>query len=100
MNANKRVLRSDLKKVDASRPAGTDYDDVPELDDDFFEQADEHIGGVLVKRGRGRPRSSEKKPVSIRLDSDLIEAYKADGEGWQTRMNDALRDYARSHGML
>ncbi|MFP3276752.1 MAG: BrnA antitoxin family protein, partial [Paraburkholderia sp.] len=26
--------------------------------------------------------------------------FRATGEGWQTRMNDALRDYARSHGMM
>ncbi|MGN6315346.1 BrnA antitoxin family protein [Trinickia sp.] len=28
------------------------------------------------------------------------QAYKAQGEGWQTRMNQALREWAQSHGML
>jgi len=30
----------------------------------------------------------------------VVNAYRALGGGWQTRMNEALRDYARSHGMI
>jgi uncharacterized protein (DUF4415 family) len=30
----------------------------------------------------------------------MLEAFRATGEGWQTRMNDALRDYAKSHGLM
>jgi len=30
----------------------------------------------------------------------VVEAYRSQGAGWQTRINDALRDYAKSHGML
>jgi uncharacterized protein (DUF4415 family) len=29
-------------------------------------------------------------PVTIRLDANVVDAYKATGEGWQSRMNDAL----------
>jgi len=36
----------------------------------------------------------------LRIDLEVIEAYRAQGDGWQTRMNEALRDYAKSHGML
>lgn len=50
---------------------------------------------------RGRPKSANPKtPLKLRIDPDVVDAYKAQGEGWQTRMNDALRDYAKSHGML
>jgi uncharacterized protein (DUF4415 family) len=52
------------------------------------------------KRGPGRPAGSNKSPVNLRLDQDVINAYKSKGAGWQTRMNEALRDYAKSHGML
>lgn len=42
--------------------------------------------------GRGRPRAEQPKvPVTIRLDADVVEAFKATGRGWQTRMNDTLR---------
>jgi uncharacterized protein (DUF4415 family) len=41
---------------------------------------------------RGRPRlSNPKKPVLLRLDTEVISRFKAGGEGWQTRMNAALR---------
>jgi uncharacterized protein (DUF4415 family) len=41
---------------------------------------------------RGRPRlSNPKKPVLLRLDADVVSRFKAGGEGWQTRMNAALR---------
>ena len=49
------------------------------------------VDGLLLAK-RGRPRSANKKlPVMLRLDPDVVERFKADGEGWQTRMNDALR---------
>ncbi|NYT77922.1 BrnA antitoxin family protein [Alcaligenaceae bacterium] len=34
---------------------------------------------------------------SLRYDADIIDAFKAGGEGWQTRMNSALRDWLRLH---
>lgn len=46
-------------------------------------------------RKGGRPRSERPKlAVSIRLDQDVVERFKAEGPGWQSRMNDALRDAA------
>lgn len=45
----------------------------------------------LIRR-RGRPASaSPKLPVKLRLDPDVVEAFKAEGPGWQSRMNEALR---------
>jgi uncharacterized protein (DUF4415 family) len=100
MNASKSALRSDLAKVDAKSVTQADYDEIPELGDEFFERADEHHAGALVKRGRGRPRGSNKEQMNLRIDRDVIEAYKAQGEGWQTRMNDTLRENAKSLGWL
>lgn len=48
---------------------------------------------VRQQKGRGRP-SSEKELISIRLDPDVLAAFRADGPGWQTRINDALRKHA------
>ena len=39
----------------------------------------------------GRPRGSNKRAVSIRLDRDVIEKFKATGPGWQSRINNALK---------
>ena len=52
-------------------------------------------------RGRGRPAGSGTKvATNIRLDRDLVEAFKETGDGWQTRLNDALRDWAKTHHLL
>ena len=48
----------------------------------------------LFKR-RGRPKTAAPKlPVLLRLDRDVVTRFKKDGDGWQTRMNDALRKAA------
>jgi uncharacterized protein (DUF4415 family) len=74
-----------------------DPDDAPELTDEFFEQADEYVGDRLVRRGRGRPVGSHKTATTIRLDDDVLEAFKATGRGWQTRVNAALKDWLATH---
>lgn len=45
-----------------------------------------------IDRKLGRPRAeSPKKAISLRLDAEVIERFKAGGDGWQSRMNEALR---------
>jgi len=45
-------------------------------------------------RRRGRPKAAETKThFNIRLDADVLEAFKATGRGWQTRINRALREW-------
>lgn len=79
----------------ATHTEWTDPDDAPELNDAFFEQADEYIGDTLVRRGR--PAGSRKTATTIRLDDDVIDAFKATGKGWQTRVNAALKDWLKTH---
>jgi len=46
---------------------------------------------------RGRPKgstTSEKSLVSLRIDNDVLERFRAGGPGWQRRVNDALRKAA------
>jgi len=48
------------------------------------------------RRSLGRPKSENpKQAVSIRLDQDVIEHFKKDGPGWQSRINAALRKQAK-----
>ena len=48
-----------------------------------------------IARSRGRPAAeSPKRQVTLRLDADLIERYKASGKGWQSRINEDLRKAA------
>jgi uncharacterized protein (DUF4415 family) len=47
---------------------------------------------------RGRPRSAlPKERINIRLSHEVITHFKADGEGWQTRIDEALRQYIADH---
>jgi uncharacterized protein (DUF4415 family) len=44
-----------------------------------------------AKRGRGRPKLERpKEHITLRLDADMVEIFKAEGPGWQTRINDVL----------
>jgi len=62
---------------------------------------EEEWAKVEIKRRPGRPTQEVKKvPVSLRLDAQVINAFKANGDGWQTRMNDALLEYAEEHKMM
>lgn len=48
----------------------------------------------LSSRGRGErgpQKAPTKKQVTLRLDRDVIERFRATGPGWQKRINDALR---------
>jgi uncharacterized protein (DUF4415 family) len=94
MPENKRVIHSDLAKLDAHEIQPEEYEDIPELTDEFFEKADFYIGDTLIRRGRGRPPvDAPKKLVSLRLDQDVIDRFRAGGPGWQSRINAALRKH-------
>ncbi|CAB1073194.1 hypothetical protein D1AOALGA4SA_1788 [Olavius algarvensis Delta 1 endosymbiont] len=60
-----------------------DYSDIPPLDDNFFK--------------KGKLRLPKAKPlISIRIDPDVLEWFKSQGGGYQTRMNAVLRMYMES----
>jgi uncharacterized protein (DUF4415 family) len=42
-------------------------------------------------RRRGKQKAPTKRAVSLRLDADVVEAYKATGDRWQSRLNRDLR---------
>lgn len=71
-----------------------DPDDAPELTDEFFERADKYDGPKLVRRGRPKADTT-KVALTVRYDAEVIEAFKATGKGWQTRMNLALREWLK-----
>lgn len=49
-----------------------------------------HIRAAFPKT-RGRPPGSAKQLVSLRIDRDTLDRFRATGPGWQTRINDVLR---------
>ena len=81
--------------------------DNPELTKEWFDKAkpasdvfspETYTELVAMKRPRGRPKADETKVfTAIRLDADLLDAFKATGKGWQTRVNAALRQFITEH---
>ena len=99
MPENKRGTYTDLAKLDAHKIQPNEYEDIPELTDEWFEKADLHAGDVLVRRGRGRPPLDKRKRlVSLRLDDDVVEQFRSGGSGWQSRINAALREHLWGRG--
>ena len=96
-------------KSKSSQKPWVDPDDAPELTDEFFEKATARVGGKSVSREevksafaeslrRGRPKAETPKlALTVRYDADVVEAFKATGKGWQTRMNAALKDWLKTH---
>lgn len=96
---------SERKRV-TKRP-WRDPEDAPELTIKALEKARWEIGGRPVTRRegaraldealkRGRPPvESPRKMVSLRLEPDVLAALRASGRGWQTRVNDLLREAVR-----
>lgn len=50
----------------------------------------------LVRRGRPLG-SGTKTQITLRLDVDVVAKFKASGDGWQTRINDALKSWVQTH---
>ncbi len=54
-------------------------------------------GKVRLPGQRGRQKTPTKVPVTVRYSPEVVAYFKATGEGWQTRMNDALQEYVEQH---
>lgn len=72
-----------LDEMANAKDEDIDYSDIPELGDEFWKTA------VLVA-----PESTQQ--VTLRVKKSVLEAYKATGKGYQTRMNAVLESYART----
>lgn len=47
---------------------------------------------------RGKQHAPTKVKTSIRLSPEVVEHFKAEGDGWQRRIDKALKQYIREHG--
>lgn len=79
-----RKSRTDWKRVDALKDEQINLSDAPELTPEMFARA--------VAR-RGLKPVARKKLLTLRIDSDVVEWYRSQGLGYQTRINALLRAY-------
>ena len=73
----------------SSQSNWVDPDDAPPWTDEMFEDAEVRIGDKIIRRGR--PKGSDKQLVSLRLDKAIVDAFRAQGPGWQSRINEVLK---------
>lgn len=78
------------EEQDLFDPASAPDDDLPDMSTPYWQEI---IDKTPVQRGRPKALNP-KAQVTIRLDADVVEAFKKDGPGWQSRMNAALRKAA------
>ncbi len=82
-------------------------DENPEWTDEKFARArpasevlPELFGAQVAKtmlKPRGKQVAPTKRAVTVRYSPDVLDAFKATGAGWQTRMDAALKDWLRTH---
>lgn len=77
-------IAADWKRVDGLRDRGIDFSDTPELTPEMFARA-------VVRRDL-KP-DARKKQLTMRVDGDVLEWYRKQGPGYQTRINALLRAY-------
>jgi uncharacterized protein (DUF4415 family) len=85
-----RRIRLNTPEEDANITAAA------EADPDVLPYSDTEMAALEPRMGR--PKSiNRKRSTTIRFDEDILEAFKATGPGWQTRMNAALKEWLASH---
>lgn len=84
MSANKKSMVEDW----------VDQDDAPDLSTSEWQKK---FAAVEVMRGRPK-LETPKVSTTLRLDADVIAQFKAKGPKWQTRINNALREWLKQAG--
>ncbi len=88
MRGRKKSIKSDLARIDALKDEDIDYSEIPDLGtlgEEFWNQA-------VVQR------AEPKVQVTIRVDREVLDWFKAQGKGYQTRINAVLRAYKEAKG--
>ena len=80
VKSTKRPSRTDWDRVDAMSDEEIDTSEIPPLDESFFAEAELRM-------------PASKSSITIRLDPEVLEWFKSQGKGYQTRINAVLRMY-------
>ncbi len=79
---------TDWERLDAMEDDDIDLSDAPEITPEMFAKA-------VVRRGL-KP-TQRKQQVTLRIDSDVLEWFRIQGRGYQTKINALLRAYMEAH---
>lgn len=83
-----RKSETDLKRLHEMKDEDIDFSDIPPVPPEMFARG-------IVRRGL-KP-VIRKRQLTLRMDSDVIEWFKKQGQGYQTKINSLLRAYMEEH---
>ena len=86
-STTRRILGSDFERLSKMRPEEIDLSDVPEVTPEEFARG-------VVRYGLKPP--VRKTQITLRIDDDVLEWFRARGKGYQTEMNALLRAYVEA----
>ena len=84
-NSISRNSLTDWERLEKMNDQDIDLSDCPEVTPEMFAKA-------IAKRG-GIPVTKAKAQVTLRIDRDVLDWFKAQGQGYQTQINSLLRAY-------
>ena len=79
---------TDWKRIKAMNDEDIDFSDIPKVTPEMFAR------GILRKNLKPSTRKSQ---LTLRIDQDVIEFFKSQGRGYQTKINQLLRAYMEAH---
>lgn len=79
----KKSSGTDLQRLDAMRDEDIDASDIPPLDEEFFEKATIRM-------------PERKSSLTLRVDKEVLDWFKSQGKGYQSRMNAVLKAYMKA----
>jgi uncharacterized protein (DUF4415 family) len=93
------LTRNAILKATENPPLDGDFVWDGQNEDDRPLTRDEMLAGVEVyRKKRGRPvGQATKVSTTVRFDREVLEAFRATGPGWQSRMNAALKEWLKEH---
>ena len=86
--ATVKTSRTDWERVDALKDRDIDLADLPEVSPEMFARA-------IVRRGL-KP-ASRKAQLTLRVDSEVLDWFRKQGQGYQTKINALLKAYMDAH---
>lgn len=90
--SSKRKILMPTPEEDAAIDAGI------AADPDTYELSKTEFKQLRPVRQRGRPAGSgTKEQITLRIDKEVLDAFRESGEGWQTKINQALKQYLVEH---
>lgn len=87
-NYTLKKSETDWERIRNMKDEDIDYSDIPPLTPEFF------ANGIVRK---GLKPVNRKDQITLRIDHDVIQFFKEQGRGYQTKINQLLRAYMEAH---